>query len=185
MNDGGVTAEIAKPYAQALMNLALETNLTDQIGVEVSELLETLANSEDLTQFLANPLMQPEAKKTVLRQIAENRVNPFMLSFMLLLVDRGRVGFLAGILKQYQVLLRELNQTVLADVTSAVELSEEQKATIRERVIGFTGARNVELSTQVDASLLGGLVVKVGSQIIDASLRGQLRRIGMQLATSA
>ncbi|MGF1568955.1 MAG: ATP synthase F1 subunit delta [Nodosilinea sp.] len=185
MNDSTLSAEVTKPYAQALMSIAQDNAIADQLGAEATQLLEVLASSDELTQFLANPLVEAEPKKAVLRQIADGQVNPTLLNFLLLLVDRGRIVFMKETLQQYQVLLRELNQTVLADVTAAVELSDAQLDAIRERVQRLTGARGVELSVQVDPTLLGGLVVKVGSQVIDASLRGQLRRIGMQLATAA
>lgn len=185
MNDNIMTAEVTAPYAQALMSIAQDSNSADQVGQEVADLLEILESSDELSQFLVNPLMDPEAKKGVLRQIAEGKVSPFLLNFLLLLVDRNRVMFLESILKQYQALLRELNQTVLANVTAATELSDEQKSAIKTRVANLTGANSVELSVQTDSSLLGGLIIQVGSQVIDASLRGQLRRIGMQLATTA
>jgi F-type H+-transporting ATPase subunit delta len=184
MNDTTLSSEIAGPYAKALMSVAEDNNAVDQVGTEAADLLEVLDSSEDLTGFLLNPLMSPDAKKGVLRQVAEGKVSDFLLSFLLLLVDRGRVAFLQPILKQYQALLRERNQTVLADVTSAIELSEEQQNAIRDRVKTMTGANGVELSVKVDPDLLGGLVIKVGSQVIDASLRGQLRRIGIQLAAA-
>ncbi|WP_017299902.1 ATP synthase F1 subunit delta [Nodosilinea nodulosa] len=184
MNDTSLSSEIAGPYAKALMSVAEDHNAIDQVGVEVADLLEALTNSDELTGFLANPLMAPDTKKGVLRQVAEGKVSDFLLSFLLLLVDRGRVAFLTPILQQYQTLLRELNNTVLADVTAAVDLSDDQQNAIRDRVKAMTGASSVELSVMVDPSLLGGLIIKVGSQVIDASLRGQLRRIGMQLATS-
>lgn len=185
MNDSTLSSEIAGPYAKALMSVAEDNNAVDQVGVEVADLLEVLDSSKELTDFLMSPLMSADAKKGVLRQLAEGNVSDFVLSFLLLLVDRGRVAFLKPILQQYQALLRELKQTALADVTSAVELSEDQQNAIRDRVQAMTGAHSVELSVRVDPSLLGGLVVKVGSQVIDASLRGQLRRIGLQLATIA
>ena len=185
MNDTTLSSEIAGPYAKALMSVAEDNNAIDQVGAEVADLLEVLASSKELTDFLMNPLMEPDAKKGVLRQISEGKVSDFLLNFLLLLVDRGRVTFLTPILKQYQTLLRELKQTVLADVVAAVELSEDQQHAIRDRVQAITQANSVELSVQVDPSLLGGLIIKVGSQVIDASLRGQLRRIGMQLATTA
>jgi F-type H+-transporting ATPase subunit delta len=185
MNDATLSSEIAGPYAKALMSVAADNNAVDQVGVEVAELLEVLASSEDLAGFLANPLISSDTKKGVLRQIAEGKVSNFLLSFLMLLVDRGRVPFLKSVLQQYQTLLREQNQMVLADVTAAVELTEDQQNAIRDRVKAMTGASSVELSVQIDPSLLGGLVVKVGSQVVDASLRGQLRRIGMQLATTA
>ena len=179
MNDTTLSSEIAGPYAKALMSVAEDNNAIDQVGAEVADLLEVLASSKELTDFLMNPLMEPDAKKGVLRQISEGKVSDFLLNFLLLLVDRGRVTFLTPIL------LRELKQTVLADVVAAVELSEDQQHAIRDRVQAMTQANSVELSVQVDPSLLGGLIIKVGSQVIDASLRGQLRRIGMQLATTA
>jgi F-type H+-transporting ATPase subunit delta len=90
MNDS-MTAEITTPYAQALMAIAKDANAADQVGQEVSDLLEVLDSSEELSTFLMNPLMTAEPKKGVLRQIAEGKVSPFLLSFLLLLVDRGRV----------------------------------------------------------------------------------------------
>jgi F-type H+-transporting ATPase subunit delta len=185
MNDGTITSEVTMPYAKALMDIAKENGVTDQIGAEVTDLLSLLRSSRDLQQFLGNPLIDPEAKKAVLGQITADQVNPSLTTVLMLLVDRNRIMYLEGVLEHYQTLLRELNQTVLADVVSAVDLSEDQTSVIKQRVAGLTGARNVELSVQVDPSLLGGLIVKVGSQVIDASLRGQLRRIGMQLATTA
>lgn len=185
MNDTTVSSEIAGPYAKALMSVAEDNNAADQVGVEAADLLEVMASSEELRGFLVSPLMSPDAKKGVLRQIAEGKVSDFLLSFLLLLVDQGRVAFLQPILWQYQALLRDRNNTVLADVVSAVELSDDQQNAIRDRVKTMTEANNVELSVQVDPALIGGLVIKVGSQVIDASLRGQLRRIGMQLATTA
>jgi F-type H+-transporting ATPase subunit delta len=185
MNDTTLNSEIAAPYAKALMSVATDNNAVEQVGVEVADLLEVLDSSKELTDFLMSPLMSAEAKKGVLRQVSEGKVSDFLLSFLLLLVDRSRVAFLKPILQQYQALLRELNNTVLADVTAAVELSDDQQNAIRDRVKSMTGANSVELSITVDPSLIGGLIIKVGSQVIDASLRGQLRRIGMQLAASA
>jgi F-type H+-transporting ATPase subunit delta len=77
--------------------------------------------------------------------------------------------------------LRELNQTVLAEVTSAVPLSDAQQQTVREKVQDLTSASQVEIETKIDADLIGGVIIKVGSQVIDASLRGQLRRLGIRL----
>jgi F-type H+-transporting ATPase subunit delta len=92
---------------------------------------------------------------------------------------------LPAICEQYQELLRKLKQAVLAEVTSAVELSDEQKQAVREKVIAITGAREVDLETQVDRDLIGGVIIKVGSQVVDASLRGQLRRISLRLSGAA
>ncbi|MBE9179252.1 F0F1 ATP synthase subunit delta [Oculatella sp. LEGE 06141] len=179
-----VSTEILDPYAKALMSLAKTQELTERFGEDSASLIRLLDESEELRQFLASPLTRPDAKKAVLRQIVGEQIHPYMLNFLLLLVDRGRILFLEGICKQYQALLRELNQTVLAEVTSAVELNEEQQESVRQKVVNLVGATQVELDTKIDPDLIGGVIIKVGSQVIDASLRGQLRRIGLRLSTT-
>ncbi|HEY9879578.1 MAG TPA: ATP synthase F1 subunit delta [Leptolyngbyaceae cyanobacterium] len=183
MNDSTVTSELTEPYAKALMSIAKDSNLADQVGEEADRILELLGSSEELAQFLASPLINPEAKKGVLSQVTADQVSPFVSNFLMIVVDRGRIMYLADILRQYKTLLRELNQTVLADVTAAVDLTNEQREAIQNRVKEMTGAQQVDLSIQVDPALIGGLIIKVGSQVVDASLRGQIRRIGIELGT--
>jgi F-type H+-transporting ATPase subunit delta len=180
-----LTSEVLEPYAQALMSLGQSNNLVDRFGDDVNSILSTLNGSSDLQQFIVNPLIKADAKKAVLQQVFGESVHPFTKNFLMLLVDRRRVMFLDGICKQYQVLLRKLKQTVLAEVTSTVDLSDDQKNAIRDRVKTMTGAQQVDLETKLDPELIGGVIIRVGSQVIDASLRGQLRRIGLSLTRSA
>lgn len=176
--------EIAEPYAQALMSVAKSNNLTDQIGEDTQSLLALTKESEDLRTMLDSPVIEASKKKAVLRQVVGDQIHPFTLNILLLLVDRGRIMLLPEVCKQYQELLRQLKQAVLAEVTSAIELNHEQKEAIKQKVMAVTQAQQVELETSVDPDLLGGVVIKVGSQVIDASLRGQLRRIGVRLGTA-
>ena len=178
-----VNTQVLQPYASALMSLAKSNNLSEQFGNDIRSLLSLLESSEDLRQFLGNPLIKPDAKKAVIKQIAGEEMNPLMRSFLSLLIDKGRILFLEGIGKQYLNQLRALNQTVLAEVTSAVPLSDAQQQTVREKVQAMTSAREVEIETKIDTDLIGGVVIKVGSQVIDASLRGQLRRLGIRLGS--
>ena len=181
MKGGSLATAVFEPYARALMSLAQEHNLVEQFGAEVGSLVALLEGSPELEQFLENPLLEPAKKKAVLQQIASDQLHPYLRNFMMLLVDRRRVMFLQGICKQFQALLRELNQTVLAEVTSAVELNDGQKQAIRDKVTAMTGARQVDLQISLNPELIGGVIVKVGSQVIDSSLRGQLRRVSLKL----
>ncbi|MEG4811823.1 ATP synthase F1 subunit delta [Microcoleus sp. F8-D3] len=176
-----VSTEVLQPYASALMSLAKSNNLSEQFGEDIRSLLNLLENSEELRLFLGSPLVKPQDKKAVIDRIAGSEMNPLMHNFLRLLVDKGRILFLEGIGKKYLAELRELNQTVLAEVTSAVPLSDAQQQTVREKVQAMTSARQVEIETKIDTDLIGGVVIKVGSQVIDASLRGQLRRLGIRL----
>jgi F-type H+-transporting ATPase subunit delta len=177
-----IAGEIIEPYASALMSLAQSRNLTEEFGNDVRSLLELLDNSAELKNFLDSPVVKPQDKKAVLQRITGDQVNPLLRNFLMLLVDRGRILFLQGIGQQYLVLLRKLNQTVLAEITSAHPLTEAQQNTLTEKVKAMTNAHSVEISTTIDPDLLGGVIIKVGSRVVDASLRGQLRRIGMKLA---
>lgn len=176
-----VSAEIVEPYAQALMSLAQSHDLVDRFGDDVSSVLALLDSSEDLRQLLFSPLVKADVKKGVLRQLTAEQVHPYMLNFLMLLVDRGRAAFLGDICKFYQTLLRKLRQTVLAEVISAVELNDGQKDAVRQKVRELVNAQQVDLDARIDPEILGGVIIKVGSQVIDASLRGQLRRIGLRL----
>jgi F-type H+-transporting ATPase subunit delta len=177
-----ISSEIAEPYAQALMSLARTSNLTEQFG-ESFRAIETLfEESRDFSEFITNPVIKDDDKKSVLRRVLGEEANPFLVNFLMLLVDKRRIVFLEAIVKQYLTLLRELNQTVLAEVTSAKELNDQQKQAVIEKVKVISSANNVEIKTTIDPELLGGVIIKVGSQVLDASIRGQLRRIRMSLS---
>lgn len=182
MKGQAATTEIAEPYAKALMAIAQEHDLVDRIDEDVAALREAIANSQELRQFLENPLVKPQAKKNVLNQLAEGEVHDYTLRFIRLLVDRGRILFLDAICAQYQTLLRQLKNIVLAEITAARELSDRQQDEIRDKVKAFTNANDVEIDVTIDPDLIGGFIVRVGSQVLDVSLRGQLRRLALSLS---
>lgn len=182
MTSNVATAEVAVPYAEALMSVAQSKNLTDQFGEDVRSLLSLLSESEQLRNFIANPFILSEDKKAVINRVIGDDANPYLRNFLLLLVDRKRIILLEPIIQQYLVLLRQLKQIALAEVISAVPLTEAQQQAVKDRVISLTNAREVELETKIDRELIGGVIIKVGSQVIDASLRGQLRRISLRLS---
>jgi F-type H+-transporting ATPase subunit delta len=184
MKSDAATAEVSQPYAQALLSIAQSQNLTEEVGGDARTFLSLLTGSQELTSFLSNPFVKPENKKNVLKQLLGEGVNLYLRNFLLLLVDRRRIAFLEPILQQYLVLLRQLNQTVLAEITSAVPLTQTQLQAITDKVISLTKARQVELATKIDSDLIGGVIIKVGSQVIDASLRGQIRRLSLRLSSN-
>jgi len=176
-----VSAQVVEPYAEALMSVAQSQNLVEQFGAEIRALLDLLANSTELREFIENPVIKAEDKKAVLRRLSGEGTSPYLTNFLLLLVDRRRIMFVDAIGEKYLELLRKLKNTVLAAVTSASELTESQREALSNKVKQMTGAESVELSINIDPSLLGGVIIKVGSQVLDASLRGQLRRISLSL----
>lgn len=123
-------------------------------------------------------------KKGVIESVFGSQVSAFTKSFLLLLVDRKRIAFLNEVVQQFQALLRVIDGVALAEVTSAFQLSRVQEDSLRDRVKKLTGAKAVELSITINPDLIGGVIIKVGSQVVDASIRGQLRRIKSSLAAA-
>ncbi len=179
-----ISSEIAEPYAQALMSLAQQNGLTQEFGNACRDIENLMEESPEFSNFIANPVANPEAKKAVLRQVFSD-ANAYFVNFLMLLVDKRRIVFLKEIAIQFSSLLRKLNQIVLAEVSSAKELNEGQQQALVDRIKSITEAQDVELKINIDPELIGGVIIKVGSKVIDASVRGQIRRIGMSLGNIA
>lgn len=184
MKSSSVSQAVVAPYADALLSLAQEQNSLNTIARDVRLIGDTLSDSVELSQLFASPLIGANVKKGVIESVFGSQVNAFTKSFLLLLVDRKRIAFLSEIVKQFQSLLRVIDGVALAEITSAFQLSRAQEDSLRDRVKKLTGANAVELSIVVNSDLIGGVIIKVGSQVVDASIRGQLRRIKSSLAAA-
>lgn len=182
MKGSFATAEVVEPYTEALKDLAYSQGLLERVGQELTTVITTIADSADLKAFLDSPTYAAPQKKDVVRRIFDRDIHPLVLNFLMLLIDRKRISLLPAIVEHYQKLLRAMKQIVLAEVTVAVPLTESQERAIVDQVRAMTQARDVELKVHQDPEILGGVIIQVGSQVFDASLRGQLRRIGVSLS---
>jgi F-type H+-transporting ATPase subunit delta len=173
---------VVDPYAEALVSLASGQGLLDTFTADVRFIAAVWQATPELGQFLASPLVKTEAKKNLLQQVFADQIHPLLLNALQLLTDRRRIMFLGALCQRFLELQRKLQNIVLAEVTAAVPLTEAQQQSLRERVKDFTQASSVELQISQDPTVLGGVILKIGSQVIDLSLRGQLRRLALQLA---
>lgn len=178
-----LSSEVASPYAEAMMSLADTNGLVDRFEEEIRQLADLLASSPELREFIGNPVIDAEDKKAVLKQIA-SEAHPFLRNFLFLLADKRRIVFIADICEAFLAFVRARKGIELAEVTAAVELTDAQKATVESKVKAMTDASAVEIKTEIDPSLIGGVIIKVGSQVLDASLRGQVRRISLSLGVA-
>ena len=109
-------------------------------------------------------------------------MTPSLQNLLKLLADRQRLPVMDAVLLRFLELYRDLRRITLAQVSSATPLSPEQQEQLNQRVKAIAGTDVVELDVQVDPALIGGFIVRMGSQVIDASLSGQVRRLGLALA---
>ena len=133
-------------------------------------------------EAMSSPVLEVSAKKAALEKLFADQVTSSFLNLLKLLADRQRIGFLDAVLERLLELYREQRNIALATVTSASALNEDQQASLLKKIQTVAGTDNLELNLKVDQSLIGGFVVSVGSKVIDASLAGQVRRLGFSLA---
>jgi F-type H+-transporting ATPase subunit delta len=134
----------------------------------------------DVEPVIDSPAIPLAQRQAVVGQLLEGRVQPGPLRLVQLLVARGRVKALARVSEEYQRLLNATRGVVTATVTSAVPLTPDESAEIRTRVEAMAGTA-VEIRSEVDPDLLGGLTIQVRDQLLDASIRGRLERLRDQL----
>ena len=170
------------PWAEAFLQVSEANGDTDLVIDQARDVLAIWEQSPELRAAMASPVLEVVAKKAALVSLFGEQVSPAFLNLLKLLADRQRIGYLDAVLERVLELFRQQNGIALATVTSATALSEEQQALITEKLKTVAGTDKVEINLLVDPALIGGFVLSVGSQVIDASLAGQVRRLGLELA---
>ena len=173
---------ITTPYAEAFLQVAESRQEVDQVVDQAKAVLALWHESPELRQAMSSPVLEVDAKKAALEKLFSDQLTPSFLNLMKLLADRQRIGVLDAVLDRMLELYREQRNIALATVTSATALSDEQQAELSKKVQAVAGTDKLEINLCVDPDLIGGFVVKVGSKVIDASLAGQVRRLGLALA---
>ena len=171
--------EIAQVYARALFESAMEHGDLDEIQQQLSIWSDELGNNKNLQTFFFSPRFSPTEKKEAIRRIIEGG-NEHFLNFLELLAERHRLPATFRIRRSFDELWREEHKMLPVEVTSAVELDEGLVRSIGERIEERTG-RRIELTSRIDPDIIGGLVLRVGNKVLDASVHGRLERLRRQL----
>ncbi len=173
--------EVVRRYAATLLEAADETGATAAVQRDVERLLATVGQSDELTEFLANPLVDSQAQAEALRQLFSGKVEGLTLNFLRLMAVRGRAPIIGAALGSFLDQLAEREGIIGAEVRSAVALSTEQCQLLQARLEHHSG-RKVRLAVQVDSSLRGGAVVRLGDTVFDGSVNTYLARLQARLA---
>jgi F-type H+-transporting ATPase subunit delta len=172
--------EIAQVYSRALFEVANEQSKLDEIREQLGEFADALAESHDLQVFLFSPYFATEEKKEGLRK-AISGGDEALMNFLDLLIEKHRMPVIFRIRRQFDELWEEENQLLPVDVTSAVELDPALVKELGERVREQTG-RKVEVTAHIDPDILGGMVLRVGNSILDASIKNRLNQLRREVA---
>jgi ATP synthase F1 delta subunit len=172
--------EIAEVYARALFEVAEERDTLDEVHDQLGQFADALTENRNLMQFFFSPYFSSEEKKGALERAIEGG-NPEFVNFLEALIERHRMPVIFRIRDRYDHMWEEARKLLPVEITSAIELDEAIVQSIGERVGEQTG-RKVELSSRVDPDILGGLVLRVGNLVLDASIVNRLEQLRKQVA---
>ena len=172
--------EIAQVYARALFEVADEHDLLDEVHDQLTQFADAVSDNRELAVFFFSPYFSTEEKKEGLKK-AVIGAEPVFMNFLEALIERHRMPAIFRIKARYQDMWEDARDLLPVEVTSAIELDSSTVASIGKR-IGEQTKRTVELSSHVDPDILGGIVLRVGNVILDASIRNRLEQLRKQVA---
>lgn len=171
------TSAIAKRYAQALVELAVEQKLVEQYGTELGRVSALLAREDNLRSLMESPTVAIESKSAIMSDLGiKLELSDGIKKFVGLLTVKDRLKYVSQIFDNYTALADEISGVVRACVTSAVKMTKAQSDSIKDGLEKQTG-KKIDLKTQVDSTLLGGMKAEVGGKVFDGSIKTQLKRI--------
>jgi F-type H+-transporting ATPase subunit delta len=175
--------ELAQVYARALFEVAREHGKLDELREQLAQFADALDENRDLAVFFFSPYFSTKEKQAALARLLDGADESF-LNFLSLLIENHRMPVIFRIRHEYERLWDEENRTLPVEITSAIELDEETTASLG-RTIGEGAERKVTLAARVDPDILGGIVVRVGNSILDASIRNRLEQLRRHVAQGA
>ena len=168
------TNEIAGKYAMALFDLAQEEGVLTKAKEDMTFVAGVFAQDARLSDFLSNPFVDGAARKACIVEIFQNRIQALSLNFLLILAEKKLEKLLPLIAKSFQSLIYETEGIVEVKITTARELSPDEYGKVERELAGIF-KKPIVLDRHVDKSLLGGIVVQIGDQLIDGSVSQRLR----------
>ncbi len=167
----------ASRYAKAILSLAIDGNEAPAVNEDMKSVLVTINNSKDLRDFLSSPIVNADKKRSSLKEIFKS-TGTLSMNLFDLLVDNKRADILQDVATSYILLFEEMNKREIATVTTAVEITPDLEKKVLAKAKELAG-REVTLVKKIDATILGGFILRVGDKEINASIKnkfGELKR---------
>lgn len=170
-------ALIAKRYAEALLDIALRENALESYRQQLQTLAGIFAGQEDLRIFLHNPRVHKGIKKETITEIFGNKLDQQLLNFLILLLDKGRLGNIGQISSEFDRLANRKQNILDLTIISAAPVDEQQVEKIKEKYVRLYDASSAKVRQEIDKSVIGGVKVKIGDKVIDGTVKGRLESL--------
>ncbi|WP_101772515.1 F0F1 ATP synthase subunit delta [Peptostreptococcus faecalis] len=168
-----MTSQIGSRYAQALFELADEQEITSQVYSEILDLENLIDSNESLYDALRSPFVTRNEKKNVMKEIVYGKVSSISYNFFMVLIENTRTSELSDIVVEYKTLLNDKNNILEGTVTSAIALSSEDISKLETKLSAMYN-KKVVLTNKIDKDILGGVLVRIGNEEIDGSVKSRL-----------
>ena len=175
--------ELAQVYSRSLFQVARERGRLDELRGQLGQFADALDEHRQLAVFFFSPYFSTQEKKEALGRVLEG-ADPTLMNFLSLLIENHRMPVIFRIRQEYERLWDEENRTLPVEITSAIELDEATTESVG-RKIGERAGRRVTLAARVDPDILGGIIIRIGNSILDASIRNRLEQLRRHVAQGA
>lgn len=172
---------IASRYAEALFQIGEEENITSELYEEIKEVDEIIKNNNNLNNVFKSPLVAKEEKKNLINELFDNKVNKNIINLMKILIDKNRMSSIKSIVQGYKELLDEKNNVKEGIVITAVAMKESELKLLEEKLSNKYN-KNITLVNEVDSTVLGGVLVKLGNEEIDGTVKTRLSKMKEELS---
>lgn len=172
---------ISKTYGDALLELATESNKTDELLAEVTALKQILEQNQEFSRLINNPRVDMEQKLKVVEDVFRGRASDDLTGFMLTVVSKGRFAEIDSILEYFIDEVERLNGVGKAYVTTPIALSGEEKKKVEDRLLATTGFKSIRVSYDIDESLIGGMQIRIGDRVVDSSISTKIAKLKQSL----
>ncbi|SHJ85901.1 F0F1 ATP synthase subunit delta [Tepidibacter formicigenes] len=172
---------VASRYANALFEVGIEGEKLELLNEELKTLVDVFKENEDFLNVLKAPLVSKQEKKVLVENIYNNRASLEMVNFLKVLIDKDRIGIINEIFDEFKTLMNNKNNIKEAVAVTAVPMKEKALKELQEKLTKTTG-KNIVLKNEVDESVLGGVLVKMGNEEIDGTLKTRLEKLKDQLS---
>lgn len=172
---------ISQTYGEALFELAVEENKTELFLEEVTGLLTVIKENPEFSQFMNHPKIPKEEKIKFVEEVFQGKIDKELLGFLVTIIEKDRYIEIQGILQYVIDSIKEYSSIGTAYVTTAIPLQEQEVKEVKDKLLATTNYKTIECHFEVDKTLIGGMVIKMGDRVVDSSIRTKLARMEREL----
>ncbi len=173
--------QVKVAYGNALFEVAMENNSLDATLEEVAFVKQSFLENEDLMKLLLHPNIEKDSKISVVESIYKGKISDELTGLLTMLINKGHQKDIVSVLDYVISAIKEEKGIGIAHISSAVELSKEQKDKIEQKLLETTEYKEIEGNYEVDKSLIGGLVIRISDTVVDSSLKTQINNLSRSL----